>query len=107
MIYFLAIIVLSVLGAVADSFIKIAGQRSPAHLMWLGLGALFYVLSVPGWFFVMRKVPLSVVGALYAASTVLLLVGIGVVGFHERLSATEVLGVTLALMAIMVLRRLL
>ena len=107
MLYILIIFALSALGALGDSFIKLAGQSTRADPVWLTLGTSLYLLSVPGWLLVMRHVPLTAVGALYAASSVLILTSIGLIAFHEHLSPTEIVGIVFALTAVVVLRRLL
>ena len=107
MTFIVVIAALSAVGALGDTFIRLAGESSPSDLRLLALAALLYVLSVPGWLFVMKQVPLSAVGALYAASTVLILTGVGVFGFHERLNISEITGIALALAAVAILRRVL
>jgi multidrug transporter EmrE-like cation transporter len=97
----------SLLGILGDVFIKLAGERTPAHLGWLGLGTLAYILTVPGWLLLMRSVPLLAVGLLYAVSTIFLLAVIGVIGFHEHLSALEATGLVLAVLALVAFRRFL
>lgn len=106
MIYLLAIFGLSLLGVLADLCLKLAGQRTPIQVGWLSCGALLYLLCAPGWLLVMRRVPFSGIGAPYAVSNVLLLVAVGVVGFHERLSLTEIAGIALALCSVALLHRL-
>jgi multidrug transporter EmrE-like cation transporter len=106
MTYLLAIFGLSALGVLADWFLKLSGERSPAHVGWFSVGAFLYLLCAPGWLFVMRRVPLSGIGAPYAVSNVLLLVAVGVFAFHERLSITEVLGIGFALLSVVMLHRL-
>lgn len=105
--YLLAIVGLSALGVLADSIIKLSSQHSPPHVGWLALGALLYGLCAPGWLFVMRRVSLSGIGASYAGVSLLLLVAVGVFVFNERLSATEIVGVVFALLAVASLYRLL
>ena len=107
MLNLLVIIGVSSLGVLGDVFLKLAGERSPAHPHWLVLGTVAYILTVPGWLFVMRHVPLSSIGALYAVTTVLLLAAIGILGFHERLRGLEVLGLILALCSVLAFKRLL
>jgi multidrug transporter EmrE-like cation transporter len=104
--YFLAIFGMSTLGILADWCLKLAGQRSPVHFGWLSAGAFLYLLCAPGWVLIMRRVPFSGIGAPYAISNVLLLVVIGVAVFHERLTMTEVLGISLALASVALLHRL-
>jgi len=72
---FLVVIGLSVMGVVRDYFIELSG-RSPVFmdLRIFSMGFVVYMLTVPGWFFVMKHLSLSALGAVYAISTVLLLV---------------------------------
>jgi multidrug transporter EmrE-like cation transporter len=102
----LLIVALSVMGAGADICIKLAGQGSkPMEPGWFWLGFVLYMLTVPGWFLVMRQTALSSVGVVYAVSTVLLLVGADLVFFREKLASTEMIAVTLAVISIVLLRR--
>ncbi len=104
--YLLLIIGLSGLGAFGDVLLKMAGQPGPTRTPLLVLGAAVYLLTVPGWFIVLHKVQLPAVGAIYATSTVLILTITGMFFFHERLTATELIGVGLAIAAVIALRRL-
>lgn len=103
----LVVILLSAMGVVGDYFIKVAGRgTTPIDIGLFSIGFIVYMSTVPGWFLVMKYLPLSVLGAVYAVSTVLLLVAVGVFWFNERLTLTEIVGVGLAVTAVVVLRRL-
>jgi multidrug transporter EmrE-like cation transporter len=106
MLSIVVIFALSAIGVVADVFIKIAGQSPmPASLKWFLLGSGVYMVTVPGWFLVMKQLSLSSLGAIYAVSTILLLVIVDVLWFRGRLSAVEVIGVACAIVSVVILRR--
>ncbi len=105
MLDLLLIVGLSLLGALGDVFLKMAGRTSPIRTDFLVLGAITYLLTVPGWFVVLERVRLSTVGAIYAISSVLILTLTGVLLFRERLSVTELVGIALAIAAVIALRR--
>jgi multidrug transporter EmrE-like cation transporter len=98
---------MSALGAAGDAFLKAAGQGRSVAWHLFAAGTVAYLLTVPGWFFVIRHVPLHAVGALYAASTVVLLAVTGALWFHERLQPADMVGIALALLAVGLLRRVL
>jgi undecaprenyl phosphate-alpha-L-ara4N flippase subunit ArnF len=102
----LLIVFLSLLGVAGDALIKLSGQGDKAiELKWFWLGFLVYMLTVPGWFVAMKLVNLSSLGAIYAVSTVLLLVCADVLFFNAKLTGREALGIGLAIAAVVTLRR--
>lgn len=104
----LLVVAMSVMGVLGDFFVKLAGH-GPSYVdyRWLAAGAGVYALSTLGWFFAMKSVKLSILGVVYALTTALLLAALGVFYFDERLHAQEVLGVSLAVVAILLLHRVL
>lgn len=96
-----ALVVVTVAG---DYFIKLAsgkpdGLTSPLLL----LGALFYGVSVVGWYFLMKTHSLAVIGALYSAATILVLAALGYFVFKESIGLREGLGITLAFVSVILL----
>jgi small multidrug resistance pump len=98
-------IALSFLGVVGDYFLKRASSVPHALTSgWFAIGFVLYSSTAFGWVSVMRHLKLSSIGVLYGTSTVLFLVGAGLLA-GERLSRVEILGVLCALMALLLLRR--
>jgi drug/metabolite transporter (DMT)-like permease len=101
----LLIILVTSVGVLGDFFIKLAGVDKATHWRWLALGTVLYAATAIGWFRVMKHVSLSALGAIYALTTVLLLVAIGVAYFHERLNTYEVVGIVMAILSVVLLSR--
>ncbi|MBI2473436.1 transporter [Candidatus Uhrbacteria bacterium] len=102
----LIIALLAVMSAFGDLFIKLAGQGPKfIDLKWFIIGAVLYTSTIFGWFYVMKHIELSSVGVIYAIMTILLLVTIGVVYFHEKLNGYEIVGSLIAIVSIILLSR--
>ncbi|MEZ5500095.1 MAG: hypothetical protein R3E77_11795 [Steroidobacteraceae bacterium] len=100
-------IVLSVLGAAADTCLKAASHQShPFMNFWFVLGTVATLAFAVGWVFLMQMMKLGTAGVLYAVSSSLLLVGIGYLIFGERLTTAEVTGVAMAVGSFVLLGRL-
>jgi drug/metabolite transporter (DMT)-like permease len=98
---------LSLVGVVADALLKVAGhERQIPGGGFFFAGAALYLGTAVGWFFALRHMKLAGLGALYSVATMLLLTGIAVVGFRERLDARELGGVALGVVSVLLLARL-
>ena len=101
-----AIIFLAIAGVVGDFFLKMAGYGTKyLDLKWFVPGLLVYASLSYAWFYVMKQVKLSTVGVFYSLFTVLLLVAIGTLYFHEKLNAYELLGIAAAIVSVILLSR--
>lgn len=97
---------LSLVGVIGDFFIKLAGSgREYVRLHWLIVGLIVYASTAIGWFFVMKHIKLSTLGAYYSISTIIFLLIVGVGIFHERLNVMEFIGITLAILSFILLAR--
>lgn len=107
LMYAIAIVVLLAgAGVVGDFFIKLSSSGPhPINWMWFLVGSSIYFGTGAGWFYAMKSIKLSTLGATYALTTVLLLAGIGVFYFGERLSVREVLGIATAVCSLVLLGR--
>lgn len=102
----LVTVVFSVIGVVGDYFLKLAStQEQPLRTGWFYLGFALYASTAFGWVFVMKHLKLGTISVLYSVSMVLLLTAVGVVRFRESLSAHEVVGLVLAIAALVLLVR--
>src|SRR5262245_53049413 len=102
----LVTVAFSVVGVGGDYFLKLAsGRDQPLRSGWFYLGFALYASTAFGWVFVMRHLKLGTIGVVYSISMVLLLTGIGVVFFKESLNAYEVVGLLLAIAALVLLVR--
>ena len=67
----IAILFLSIAGAIADGFIKLASKgHNPIRSPWFWLGALSYFSTAFAWVYVLRHIKLSVVGVVYSYCTI-------------------------------------
>jgi small multidrug resistance pump len=69
------------------------------------IGLVLYASTAFAWVYVMRYLKLATIGVIYSVSMVLLLAGMGVVFFDESLSRTEIAGIALAIMSLILLAR--
>ncbi len=72
---------------------------------WFIAGTLVYALSAFGWFYVMKHIKLSSLGVIYAITSVLLLVIVGIVYFHDKLNVYEIMGVVMAFISLILLTK--
>ncbi len=97
---------LSVVTVAADFLIKKASEgKGFSEWPLLLVGGAIYALTAIGWFFVMRHLELSTLGALYAVTCVLLLSIIGVLSFQERIVPGEMVGIGFAIVSLVLLAR--
>jgi drug/metabolite transporter (DMT)-like permease len=105
-LYLLLVVFLSAVGVLGDFFLKLAGKGQKfVEVRWLILGAAIYALTAIGWFYVMKFIKLSSLGVIYAISTLLFVVLLGVYYFHERLNVYEIIAIVLALTSLVILSR--
>jgi small multidrug resistance pump len=96
----------SLLGVVGDYFLKVSSlSERPLRTAAFYIGFAVYGSTAFGWLFAMRHLKLATISTVYSVSIVLLLTALGVVFFNERLRATEVLGIALALASLVLLVR--
>lgn len=103
---FIALIIaisLSIITVLADYFIKKASLQNNVWSKWLVLGAIVYGLTAVGWFFVMKNMKLSTLGAIYGISCITILTIVSVFVFHEKISTIEIIGILLGMASIMIL----
>ena len=95
-----------VIGAtlIGDYFLKTALQKSDGLLsINVGAGVFSYGLVAIGWFFVLKFNTLAFASVIYSAATVITLTALGYFAFKEQLGPREVLGVSLAVLSVVVM----
>jgi small multidrug resistance pump len=98
--------VMSGVGIVGDYFLKRAsGEPSPLTTRFFLAGLVLYSSTAFAWVYVMRHLKLATIGVIYSVCMILMLAGMGVLFFGEKLSAYEVTGIILAIAAILLLAR--
>ena len=99
-------IAFSVVGVLGDYLLKLASaQKNPLKAGWFYVGFAVYASTAFGWVFVMRHLKLATIGVVYSISMILLLTAIGVVVFREPLNASEIVGLVMAIAALILLVR--
>jgi len=102
----LVTIAFSVIGVLGDYFLKLASAREqPLRTGWFYLGFALYASTAFGWVFVMKHLKLGTIGVVYSISMILCLTTIGVTLFGETLSYAEIVGLILAIVALILLMR--
>jgi drug/metabolite transporter (DMT)-like permease len=95
------ITIMTILG---DYCIKLATHRDTGmYSPIFAVGALLYGIPAVGWFFLMKSHSLAMVGVMYSASTLILLTMLGFFVFKEALGLREVIGLSLAISAVIVM----
>lgn len=104
--HILLVIALSLIGVLADYFLKLAGMGEKYIIeKWLALGIGIFALLGFGWFFVMKHIKLSELGVIYATTTAVALAIVGVLFFKETLGTGEIIGLVAGLVSILLLGR--
>lgn len=99
-------IAFSAFGVLGDYFLKLAsGEPEWFKSKWFYVGFSIYASTAFGWVFVMQHLKLATIGVVYSISMIVLLTTIGVVFFHETLSAYEYLGIAMAIGSLVLLMR--
>jgi small multidrug resistance pump len=97
---------LSLLAVVADYFLKRAsGADTPYRTLAFAIGFVIYASTAFGTVFVFKHLKLATSGVVYAVCLVLALTVVGLLGFRETLKPMEVLGIVMALGALVLLGR--
>jgi multidrug transporter EmrE-like cation transporter len=80
-------------------------RRSPCTSFWFACGCALLLALAVVWVQVVQQMKLATAGLIYGVSSTLLLVVVGALCFRERLSASEITGVAMAMGAMVLLRR--
>lgn len=99
-------IALSAVTVLGDVLIKTAADKAGWSGWWLlVIGAVVYGATAFGWFYVMRYDELTDVGVLYAVSTVVILFGVSGLYFKEHIAPMEIVGLVMAVVALILMLR--
>jgi drug/metabolite transporter (DMT)-like permease len=98
--------VMSCLGIIGDYFLKRASQEeTPLATRAFVVGLVLYASTAFAWVYLMRHLKLAAIGVVYSVCMILLLTGMGVFFFDETLTRKEMVGIVLAILAILLLAR--
>jgi multidrug transporter EmrE-like cation transporter len=102
----LVTVAFSVVGVFGDYFLKLASKEEDSlRTPWFYVGFTFYAATAFGWVFVMKHLKLGTISVVYSISMVVLLTAVGVVIFRETLNYYEIVGLILAIAALVLLVR--
>jgi drug/metabolite transporter (DMT)-like permease len=97
---------MSCFGILGDYFLKRAsGEERPLLTRAFAIGLVLYASTAFAWVYLMRYLKLATIGVVYSVCMILLLTGMGVLFFDEKLNRYEVLGIVLAVASILLLSR--
>lgn len=100
----LTLTAITVLTLFGDYAIKVATAKESGLLSgWFILGAILYGLPAVGWLYLMKNHSLAMIGVMYSASTIILLAALGYFVFKEAFGWREVIGLSLAIAAVVVM----
>lgn len=87
-----------------DYFLKVATEKSEGVMTgWFAAGAIIYGLLAFGWYFLMRSNSLGTIAVMFSASTIVLLTALGHFVFKEQFGLREGIGVSLAVLSVLVM----
>ena len=69
------------------------------------LAGVLWVASIPGWYYVVNGHRLAMTGAVFAVVSIVGTTLIGIFAFHEKICASEWLGLVLAVASMVLLAR--
>ena len=99
-------IAFSIVGVLGDYFLKLASRDEHSlKTPWFYLGFALYAGTAFGWLFVMKHLKLATISVLYSVSMVVLLTTVGAVFFRESLNYYEIMGLGMAIAALILLVR--
>jgi small multidrug resistance pump len=102
----LVTVAFSAVGVCGDYFLKLASEQERSLTSrWFVVGFCVYASTAFGWVFVMKYLKLATISVLYSVSMIVLLTTVGAVFFRESLSATEVVGLAMAIGSLVLLVR--
>jgi len=90
-----------------DVAMKLAADRG--HDLWsplIAAGTVLYVMSGIAWFMAMRQISLAQAGVAYAMFSLLALCALDVLAFGQTLSSREYAGIACAVLAIILMVRI-
>ncbi len=97
---------LSLLAVIGDYFLKRASSAdAPFRTAAFITGFVIYASTAFGTVYVFRHLKLATSGGIYAVCLVVMLTLLGIVEFRETLRASEVLGLCMAVCALVLLTR--
>jgi drug/metabolite transporter (DMT)-like permease len=70
---------------------------------WIGLAG--YTFSAFAWVFLLQRIKLATIGAIYCLTLIILLAAVGTLVFGEKLNPMEILGLVLGCLSIFLLVR--
>lgn len=98
-------IFLGLVGVLGDFFVKLASSSPKSVVKYFIIGSLVYASTAFGWFYVYRHMKLATSAVFYAISTILFLTAVGIFYFKERLNTYEIIGIIMAIISLVLLKK--
>ena len=93
-------VLLGAVCVVADCLLKRASCTDrPLTSAYFAIGVVLYSASAVGWVYLLRDSKLATIGAIYSMTVIVMLTAVGVFWYGERVSASEMLGLVMAIVA--------
>lgn len=101
---FVALGIVTLATLLGDYFLKMATSKPEGITTgWFAARLTTYGMLSFGWYFLMKSNPLATIGVMFSASTILLLSALGYFVFKEHFGLREALGVSLAVLSVVVM----
>ena len=101
-LFLIFVVVLTICG---DYALKYASLKiSPYVSGWFVLGSLLYGATAIGWIALMRTHDLAQIAVLYSSATIVVLTLVGIFSFGETLSIKQIVGLSAALLSVVLMQ---
>ena len=101
---FLVLGIVTTVTLLGDYFLKMAADTADGMKTgWFAAGVAIYALLAIGWYCLMKGNSLAAISVMFSASTILLLSALGYFVFKEQFGMRESLGVSLAVLSVVVI----
>ncbi len=101
-----SIAVLTLFTIFGDYYLKLASHKSNTFLTReFGIGLAVYIVTAFIWTYIYRNSHFGIAGVVYSILSLLLFVFTGIIFFQETVDLTEILGISLGVVSLLMLVR--
>lgn len=98
-----AFLFFSIVGVFGDVAMKLAGNRAETNWYWMMAGFASYLVTGFGWYYLLRKERIAIIGPMLTMSNTILIILIGFFAFKETVSTREWLAIGFAISSLALL----
>jgi drug/metabolite transporter (DMT)-like permease len=98
-----AFIFFSIMGVFGDIALKMAGAKADTNWTWLVVGVLSHMTTGLGWFYLMRRERITIIGPMLTITNTVLIIFFGLLLFQEKINAREALAIVFAVASLALL----